>query len=491
MARFRKDRNSQSSEQESLERSKNWLKQLQPSDLEESPPSQLKSSKQNWDENPAEVIREAKKYLKENHSYRIPMYSEAENSELLSSADSLEYNLRMMDEYFAPIKEAIMANQFDPFRANPEYQQRVNALMAKMRVKAAGTYPPPIVQLRDEEFDQIVDPLSRMLQKNQRKFIEDLTDYLDPYSVAISLEKNQINGKSHFLLKLGIRTPAGVINQVASKKLTFEEAGKLNGDVGVFRVFDEMVREWEGRSNRTYGRKMMERLVTRQREAAQRGHFPSWESDGERIFFENHLQLKDGQLVPKPWDSQTIINQNKASTPKKKELLLCPDHGNPMMRKKSDPDHLYCPAVGCKNVLKRRSGEAPKVEPAPNMKETIDKLQEAGKKLVEAFSVPPGSVNQPEVEPQNNTVHGYLSTDPAERNDRGVWVHVENGRTYLRQEILDGSFMQIDVTDYTLGVNFDQQGMANVQSFNQQFPVYVPAGLPPTATLMLTGLTVQ
>ena len=121
---------------------------------------------------------------------------------------------------------------------------------------------------------------------------------------------------------------------------------------------------------------------------------------------------------------------------KKKELILCPEHGNAMLRRKDDDEHLYCTVLGCKKVLKRKGPRDTTPEPDP-----------AG----EAFKKPIAVVKEAEKEFSSPLIPakpvGYQRTDWYSINRYNIRVHGEQiggvMEVWLIQENPDGTDSRI------------------------------------------------
>lgn len=480
MGLFRKDRHSPDSEPVNSEPSKKSPPKPQHWGHDASQLSNLRKTERKLDANQRKEMAEkglAMAKAVQRNSFNYKYTADANRSELAqalqdlqigvtSNADMLRFNLEQMAEYFSQMDEdekaEAMGTKFDPFAANPRAQNRLNS---RLRAKQLNQ---PDYRAREEDFQAVLDPLSLQLQKDPDSLTRGMTEYLSPYSAAFSLVKKPMltmhpDETHEFLLKLGL-TKNGITQQVLTEKLPFSAAETFKSIDDVYTLFDRLIDKHEAMSNQRLPRDIEASLLRRSKNGlSDDKKYPSVMSQMEKMYFDKYMVMDEKTGVP-----QYVAGKNKDSLsgdrevkkyvkPKVRQQILCPDHGNPMMRKKGDNEHLYCTVVGCKQTLKRKVPlpdvpEPPEVPEPPKQKEDV--VPELPEELQDELTPIDSKVT---IAATNLTGPFYTP------NAAPVELHQENGRVWICQ-----GPVSIDITMHAQGINLVQQ-MVNVSSFANNF----------------------
>lgn len=402
-----------------------------------------------------------------------------------------------------PFEDLLM--NFDPFKVFPEYRIKVEQF-ARKKVEEGitnSTSPGglPSYLLRDEDFDNIIDPLSRALHKDQIAFITSIQKYLHPYSVAISLAEDTFNtsiglNRRHFIFKLGKTDQSGKLTTtVYMQKVTYEHLQKIKSIEEIYYILDEMVAEYEKSSAVFIKRDIHNELENAAAKALVRADGTLAVHKEADIFFEEHMYydyktrrlglLTDEEKVDRRKQRNRVTPQLVSQfKPKEKKPILCPDHGSAMMRRKGDDDHLRCTIPGCTRILKRKKPGVPTEEPkdaveaVDPVKESIDKTTKVMKEFSDALAKMSAN-NLPPV-----GIVGFDDNEPYVSNQQRVYMHQEGGRTYLCQNF-GGLWQRIDVTTFMRDIRHISQPVY-VTSFNSQNPQSVPG--PSYVEMTMSGL---
>jgi hypothetical protein len=468
MGRFRKDRTSPDSGQANSEPSKNFRKLPLPSEAADSPLYQLKSNKQSSDANLLSDIVNVNNFQFQEAIASHVAGSDKYNPATKAAFESYKFNnlynemyqtqpVPYPDETYA--EELMATPHFDPFKLNPIAQRKYQAL--KDRTGAGFA-------LRNLNLDSVLDPLSKALHQDTQEFVSALTEYLYPYQAAFSIEENPYVSPEHrrgFLLKVG-RPIGGAIQQIASKKISFESAYQLNSINDVYYMFDGMISAYEKASGISTKRKVVDQIQNR----VDRGEkYPAlFMTLAEKTYFEKYMEIDQntGLLKMQPlaenslanWESELLKEPPK---PKERKLILCPDHGNPMMRKKGDEGHLHCTVIGCTRTLKRKVPREDIPDPPQVPEDSERPAGDLGEPKEEAPVIAPGW----KMVPEDFDPAGFSPADPYSENSSTVRVHQEGFLYYLVQRQPNGTDMRICLGLHMQNVTTDTNSV-NVSSFN-------------------------
>jgi hypothetical protein len=248
---------------------------------------------------------------------------------------------------------------------------------------------------------------------------------------------------------------------VLSEKLPFSAAETFTSIDDVYTLFDRLIDKHEAISSQRLPREIEASLLKRAKAGlSDDGKYPAVMSQMEKMYFDKYMVMDEKTGIP-----QFVVGKNNDSLsgerevkkyvkPKVRQQILCPDHGNPMMRKKGDNEHLYCTVVGCKQTLKRKV-PLPDVPEPPEVPDPPQKKEDVVPDLPEEL--------EDEPTPKMNITAANLTGPFYAPSAAIVELHQEGGRTWICQ-----GPVSIDVTMYAQAVNLVQQ-MVNVSSFANNY----------------------
>lgn len=509
MGLLRKALSLSSSEQENLEHSKKLQPVLAPWEVEELRLFNSNTSGPKWDasqykaaqrmetyDSLPEEIREAiaefpasgfKDFL-DDYLIEFGTTNKQFLAKINSSVSKLPFpdkdfftDVENMNTYYGDDKGVDSMANFDPFLYNPIAKLKLNALIVNKSMMSLPRYVPS-----DADMKSVLDPLSIALFFDIEDFANDLIRYLDPYmgSVTMDRDKNAFTGTTYnFVLKLGL--PNGKpsldgktmrVNLLDSKSVTCEEAYKFQTIDEVLYLFDGMIENYEELFPSNKKVRTLEETILKE---GTLNAATNMDDKISKAYAMMHMSYDEETGEIKQKMRQNIRNAKLAPL-KVKEILLCPDHNNPMMRKKGDEERLHCTVIGCKRVLRRKkpgtnnayvSIDAPKppeLPPPPALRSSAfaEPIADVVFGLDEAFknsftgliSAPPANVivssNNPQAIP--GLRGGWLSNDLYLAVNTPVRLHQDIGHTYLVQTNPDGTESRICITQHVQNIDYRQ-----------------------------------
>lgn len=354
----------------------------------------------------------------------------------------------------APEPDGSLLVAFDPWR-NPIAKEK-RAYFKKV-AEARGQYnltSPSGVQsyvLDETDEDMCLDPIALALHRRRQKFVEDIRTYVAPYDVQVFFEAVQLSAPQAYNLRLLFNG-----KEVNHRRIPFATAYTFRTDLqDLYDEFDNMIEQFE-KANSTNPIRSVEKSV--------------------RSKLLSNVAFTDIEIR---YSTKFRGDGQPMAQLAKKQDILCPDHGNPMMARKDEPGVLHCLIPGCtkraklkskpveaaklskmtlgqklnavlnepKDAEERPDGDLGKAPEPKNMSETVTGKQiyssAQGVTGIKTFSDALNAV-APIVQTQQRAPLGYVP------NNNPVFIYVNpvaGGRAYLVQkDQVTGNDIYIDIT---------------------------------------------